>query len=91
MAGLHELVRRLVKRGLAAYLPHERPEVRHTAADALARVVGERDDDDALAALRRQLAREPMAGTRSDMRQLIADVWGEHAVDEPDVDEPEND
>jgi HEAT repeat protein len=86
LVGLHELVRRLVKQGLAAYLPHERPEVRYTAADALAQVVSEHDDDDALAALREQLARETMANIRSDLRTLIAEVWGEAAVDEPEQD-----
>jgi hypothetical protein len=86
MTGLHELVRRLVKQGLAAYLPHESLEVRHTAADALAQLVSERDDDDTLAALREQVAREPVASMRPSMRKLIADVGGEDAVDGPEKD-----
>lgn len=86
LAGLHELVRRLAKQGLATYLAHEQPAVRSAAAEALGDVVRERDDGDALEALRAQLAREPAAGRRADLRAVIVDVWGEGAVDAPEQD-----
>lgn len=86
LVGLHELVRRLAKQGLTAYLAHEQPEVRSAAAGALGDVVRERDDDDALESLRAQLAREPVAGRRADLRAVIANVWGDGAVDAPEQD-----
>lgn len=71
LVGLYELVRRGVKHGLIAMLSHESPDVRGASAEALATVLENRDDSDAIQSLERRAGREPLESLRDDITAAL--------------------
>lgn len=82
LVGLHELVRRGVKHGLKTLLEHETTEIRVAAATALALVLEEHDDSDAMEALEQCAEREPYAARRDDILEALQRLQG--AEEDPD-------
>jgi HEAT repeat protein len=76
LAGLHELVRRGVKHGLMSLLEHQAPEVKVSAAEALATVLEGRDDTDAVQALEQCADRETIEARREDILEALRRLQG---------------